>query len=72
MNASRLARYWKAAIAAAAPVFLLVQAAVTDGQISTEEWVGIAAAAFIAAGVLAKGNAPAAAPPVPPVGVHQP
>jgi hypothetical protein len=54
---STFAQYWKAAVAAVSPVFLLVQAAVTDNHISGQEWVGIAAAAVVAGGVLVKGNA---------------
>lgn len=66
MNAAKLSRYWKAVIAAAGPVFLVVQAAVTDNRISTEEWVGIGAAVAVAAGVFMKRNAPAVQTPAPP------
>jgi hypothetical protein len=55
----RAARYWKAIIAAATPVFLAVQAAVTDDHVSSEEVVAISVAVLVALGVLAKRNAPA-------------
>jgi hypothetical protein len=58
-------QYWKFAVAALSPVFLAIQAAVTDDRITTQEGIGIAAALAVAGGVLAKGNAdkqPAAAP----------
>jgi hypothetical protein len=55
----KAARYWKAIIASATPVFLAVQAAVTDDRISSEEVVAISVAVLVALGVLAKGNAPA-------------
>jgi hypothetical protein len=65
----RAARYWKAIIASATPVFLAVQAAVTDDHVSSEEVVAISVAVLVALGVLAKGNAPAPEdPPVGPVG----
>jgi hypothetical protein len=66
MSLPALARYWKAAIAALAPVFLVIQAAVTDDTMTTQEWVAIAAATGVAIGVLAKGNAPAPPRPPPP------
>jgi hypothetical protein len=53
-------RYWKAIVAACAPVFLLVQAALTDDSVSQQEAYGIGFAVLVAAGVFAKGNAPAA------------
>lgn len=55
---SKLAQYWKAIVAAATPVFLLIQSSVTDG-IDTQEWYAIAAAAIVAVGVFLKANAPA-------------
>lgn len=61
---NKLTRYWKAIIAATAPVFLVVQAAVTDDTITQQEWYGIGFAVVVAVGVLAKGNAPP--PPRPP------
>lgn len=64
---AKLPQYWKALIAALGPVFLLIQGAVTDGSIDTQEWVAIAAGAIVAGGVLLKGNAdePPAAGPAP-------
>lgn len=41
----------KAIVAALSPVLLAVQAAVTDGSISTTEWVTIGVAAAAAVGV---------------------
>lgn len=55
----KVSRYWKAIIAAGTPVFLAVQAAVTDNHVSQEEVVAISVAVLVAIGVLAKGNAPA-------------
>lgn len=58
------AQYWKFAIATLGPVFLLVQAALTDDRITGQEWAGIAAGSVVAVGVLLKGNAkPPADPP---------
>jgi hypothetical protein len=62
----KASRYWKAIIAAGNPVFLAVQAAVTDDHVSQAEVVAISVAVLVALGVLAKGNAPAPEqPPLP-------
>jgi hypothetical protein len=60
----KASRYWKAIVAAGTPVFLAVQAAVTDDHVSQAEVVAISVAVLVFLGVLAKGNAPA--PPEPP------
>lgn len=62
-----VARYWKAVVAAGTPVFLAVQAAVTDDTITSTEWVGIVAALVVAAGVLTVPNAEKPSP-FPPAG----
>jgi hypothetical protein len=59
----KIARYWKAIIAASSPVFLAIQAAVTDDHISNQEVIAISAAVVVAVGVLVKGNRDAAPPP---------
>jgi hypothetical protein len=41
----------KAIVAAAAPIFMLVDSAITDGTITGDEWVKIIAAVIVAAGV---------------------
>jgi hypothetical protein len=43
-----IARYWKAIVAALAPVFLVIQSATTDGVITHDEWVAIGTAAAAA------------------------
>lgn len=63
---AKVSRYWKFLIAALTPVFLAVQAAVTDDVITTQEWVAICASAVIAVGVLVKGNAAKPVPLPPP------
>jgi ABC-type Mn2+/Zn2+ transport system permease subunit len=55
---TKLAEYWKFLVAALAPVFLAVQAAVTEDGISQQEAIGIVFAAVVAVGVLLKGNRP--------------
>lgn len=71
-------RYWKGAIAALTPVFVAVQAAVTDDTITKTEWVTIVVAVIVAGGVVAKGNAPAPGDPAagerlaPGASVHRP
>jgi len=57
---SKLAVYWKGIIAALVPVVLVIQAAITDGTITKEEWAAIAVAAVGAIGVVLKANAPKA------------
>ncbi|WP_329251852.1 hypothetical protein OG417_07880 [Actinoallomurus sp. NBC_01490] len=52
-------RYAKAVTAAAIPVFTVIQAAVTDNQITTAEWVNIVVAVAGAFGVALVANAPA-------------
>ncbi|MGI5418642.1 hypothetical protein [Actinomadura luteofluorescens] len=52
----KISRYWKGVIAGLSPVLLLVQAAVTDGQITSGEWVPIGIAVLAAAGVIATPN----------------
>jgi hypothetical protein len=52
----RFERYWKFYIAAIMPVFLVVQAAITDSSINTEEVGAIVAAVLVAFGVLSKSN----------------
>jgi hypothetical protein len=54
----KFAQYWKAAVAALAPVFLLVQSAVTDDTITQDEWVKIVVALVAAAAVYVVPNAP--------------
>lgn len=46
-----MSAHMKAIVAALSPVTLAVQAAVTDGAISTTEWVAIGVAAVAAVGV---------------------
>ena len=43
-----IARYWKAVVAAAAPVFIVIQSAVSDDVITHDEWVKIGTAAVAA------------------------
>ncbi len=52
----KLAVYAKFVIATLSPVFLAVQAAVTDDHFSQTELVSVAVAVAVAVGVLAKGN----------------
>ena len=59
---ANVARYWKAVVAALTPVFLVVQAAVTDDVITQEEWVRIVVGLLVALGVVTVPNAPK--PPV--------
>ena len=58
---SKLAEYAKFVIATVTPVFLVIQAAVTDGGIDQQEWTAIAVGVLVAVGVLLKGNRPPAA-----------
>jgi hypothetical protein len=46
----------KFVVAAVTPVFLAVQAALTDSEITTEEGVAIGVAVVVAVGVLLKAN----------------
>ncbi len=57
---SKFAEYWKAIVAVIGAVAVVVQAALTDGTITSAEWVTIAIAAITAVGVYAKSNKPAA------------
>ena len=58
-----ISRYWKAIVAALAPVFLVIQSAVSDGTITHDEWVAIGTAAAAAALVwLVPNRQPAAKP----------
>ena len=57
---SKFAEYWKAIVAVIGAVAVAVQAAVTDGTITSAEWVTIAIAAVTAVGVYLKANKPAA------------
>jgi hypothetical protein len=62
-------QYWKAIIAAATAGLIALQSALTDGGVSSQEWVAIALAALGALGVWAKSNA---APPLPEIpGKHE-
>lgn len=54
----KLAQYWKTVVATAAPVFLVVQSAVTDNDITQDEWVKIGVAVVAAVMVYAVPNAP--------------
>lgn len=56
---SKLAQYAKFIVAAVTPVFVAIQAAVTDGSISSDEWGTIAASVAVAIGVLLVPNKPA-------------
>jgi len=57
---SKLAEYWKAIVAVVGAVAVVVQSALTDGTITSAEWVTIAIAAVTAIGVYLKANKPAA------------
>jgi hypothetical protein len=57
---SKLAEYWKAIVAVVGAVAVVVQSALTDGTITSAEWVTIAIAAVTAVGVYLKANKPAA------------
>lgn len=63
-------QYWKFIIAALTTGLIALQAALTDGTVTTQEWVTIALAALGALGVWAKSNAAPPLPP-PPVGKHE-
>lgn len=52
----KVSRYWKGVIASSTPVLLGVQAAVTDGRITSGEWVPIGIAVLVAVGVIATPN----------------
>ena len=56
---SKYAEYWKGIIAVVAAVAVAVQAALTDGTITSAEWVTIAITAIGAVGVILKANKPA-------------
>jgi len=56
---SKLAAYWKAIVAVIGAVAVVVQSALTDGTITSAEWVTIAIAAVTAVGVYLKANKPA-------------
>jgi len=56
---SKYAEYWKAIVAVVGAVAVVVQAALTDGTITSAEWVTIAIAAVTAVGVYLKANKPA-------------
>ena len=58
---TKLAECWKGIIAVVAAVAVAVQAALTDGTITSDEWVTIAIAAVGAVAVILKANKPAAA-----------
>ena len=53
---SKFAEYWKAIVAVIGAVAVVVQAALTDGTITSAEWVTIAIAAVTAVGVYLKAN----------------
>ena len=57
---TKFAEYWKAIVAVIGAVAVAVQAAVTDGTITSAEWLTIAIAAVTAVGVYLKANKPAA------------
>ena len=57
---TKFAEYWKAIVAVVGAVAVAVQAAVTDGTITSAEWLTIAIAAVTAVGVYLKANKPAA------------
>lgn len=54
----KVSRYAKGIIAGLSPVLIVVQAAITDGVITTTEWVTIGLAVAAAAGVVAVPNRP--------------
>jgi hypothetical protein len=54
----KIAQYWKALVAALAPVVIAVQAAVTDDMVTQDEWVKIGVAVVAAAMVWLVPNAP--------------
>ncbi|GAA2092238.1 hypothetical protein [Actinomadura alba] len=54
--------YWKTAVAALAPLYLLIQSAVSDDQVTTDEWAKIGGAVLGVILVWAVPNAPK--PPV--------
>jgi len=56
---SKFAEYWKAIVAVVGAVAVVVQSALTDGTITSAEWVTIAIAAITAVGVYLKSNKPA-------------
>jgi hypothetical protein len=56
---SKFAEYWKAIVAVVGAVAVAVQVALTDGTVTSAEWVTIAIAAVTAVGVYLKANAPA-------------
>ena len=58
---TKFAEYWKAIVAVIGAVAVAVQAAVTDGTITSAEWLTIAIAAVTAVGVYLKANTPAPA-----------
>jgi len=56
---TKFAEYWKAIVAVIGAVAVVVQTALTDGTITTAEWVTIAITAVTAVGVFLKANKPA-------------
>lgn len=50
-------------VALLAPVFLVIQSALTDGEITQDEWLKILVALLVALGVWAVPNKPVAAKP---------
>jgi hypothetical protein len=58
-------QYWKFGIAALTTGLIALQTALTDGTVTTAEWVTIAIAAVGALGVWAKSNADPPLPEIP-------
>jgi zinc transporter ZupT len=56
----KFTQYWKTVVAVAAPVFMVVQSAVTDDVITQDEWTKIAVAVVAAVMVYLVPNAPKA------------
>ena len=55
-------RYWKTAVAALAPLYLLIQSAVSNDQVTTDEWAKIGGAVLGVVLVWAVPNKPKPAP----------
>ena len=58
MKLANFPRYWKAAVATCAPVFLVIQSAVTGNEVTSDEWAKIGSAVVAAILVWAVPNAP--------------
>jgi len=52
----KVAEYWKAIVAVVGAVIVVVQTALTDGEITNAEWVTIAVTVLTAVGVYLKAN----------------